>query len=150
MCNRKSDIRLCCRRLRRHHLCGRHDCRSRRYCCRFLVDCCLPPPLPLFPSAAAVAFPRRCRHCLPAPLPMSQPPQPLPLFLPPSAPPPLPIFLPPSPLPLCFNISVDTIVSAKALSLTKSASLQVVRRQWRTVAADTMIKSDGKRGVYFR
>jgi hypothetical protein len=31
-----------------------------------------------------------------------------------------------------------------------SSSLQVIRRQWRTVAADTMIKSDGKRGVYFR
>ena len=44
-----------------------------------------------------------------------------------------------------FNVSVTTIVSTKSLSLTKRASLQVVRRQWRTVVADTMIKSDGKR-----
>ena len=54
----------------------RHDSHFRCYCCCFLVDCCLPPLLPLFPSAAAVlACPRRChRCCLPAPLPMSPPP----------------------------------------------------------------------------
>ena len=77
------------------------------------VDCCLPPLLPLFPSAAAVlACPRRChRCCLPAPLPMSPPPPPPPLFLPPSSLPAMPIFLPPSPLPLCFNVSDCLYVS---------------------------------------
>jgi hypothetical protein len=90
---------------------------------------------------------------------MTRSPQPPPLFLPLSLPPPLPFFLLPSPLPLCFNISgclyVSTcllpllplplflppttsvsvsdanamVIFAKARSLTKSASLQVVRRQ---------------------
>ena len=68
---RRCRSRLCCRRLRRRRLRRRHDRRFRCYCCCFLVDCCLPPLLPLFPSAAAVlACPRRChRCCLPAPLP---------------------------------------------------------------------------------
>ena len=42
----------------------RHDSHFRCYCCCFLVDCCLPPLLPLFPSAAAVlSCPRRCHRC---------------------------------------------------------------------------------------
>ncbi len=67
-----------------HHLRSHHNC---RFCCRYqccsLVDCCLPPPLPLFPPAAAIACPHRCCCCLPAPLPLLPPPQPPPLFLPP-------------------------------------------------------------------
>ncbi len=63
----------------------RHDRHLRCYRCGFLVDCCLPPPLPQFPPAAAVlACPCRChRCCLPAPLTMLPPLQPPPLFLPP-------------------------------------------------------------------
>lgn len=50
------------RRLRR--LRCRHDRCFRCYCCCFLVNCCLPPLLPLFPSAAAVlSCPRRCHRC---------------------------------------------------------------------------------------
>jgi hypothetical protein len=58
------------RRRRRH---DRHLC---CYLCGFLVDCCLPLSLPLFPPAAAVlACPRHChRCCLPVPLTMSPPP----------------------------------------------------------------------------
>jgi hypothetical protein len=131
----------------------------------------------LFPSADAIACPRLCNHYLPAPLSMTPSTQPPPMFLPPSLPPLLPIFLLPSPLPLCFNFSNclyvstfllprlplplflsptssvsdanATVVSAKAQSLTKSASLQVIRHQWRTVAVDTTVKSDGKQGVCF-
>jgi hypothetical protein len=107
--------RLCRRRLHRRRLRRCHDCRFRSYCCCFLVDCCLPPLLPLFPSAAAVR-----RSCLPPPLPpllsggaianVTATPTAAPV---PSAVslPPLPIFLPPSTLPLCFNVSDCLYVS---------------------------------------
>ena len=56
-------------RLRRRRLRRRHDRRFRCYCCCFLVDCCLPPLLPLFLSAATVlACPRRCHRCCLPPL----------------------------------------------------------------------------------
>ncbi len=113
LCCRCICRRLCCCRCRHcHHCCCHHCCRfhcrhdrlfRRCYCCHTLVDCCLPPPLPLFTPAAAVACPRCCNCCQLVPLLLLPPPQPLPLFLPPPPPPPLPNFLPLAPLPLCFH-----------------------------------------------
>ena len=177
-CCRRRRCRLCCHRLHPNCTAATKIAISAAIAAAFWLIGVFPLLLPLFPPADAVACPCLCRHYLPAPLPMTPSPQPPLLFLPPSLLPPLPIFLLPSPLPLCFNISDclyvstfplprlplplflppttsvsdanATVVSAKARSPTKSASLQVIQHQWRTVAADTIVKSDGKRGVFFR
>ena len=97
----------------------RYDRHFRCYRCGFLVECCLPPPLPLFPPATALlACPRHChRCCLPALLTM----------LPPTQLPPL--FLPSHRCHTCFF----------SAAITTASMFQCFR-----LAADTMIKSDGK------
>jgi hypothetical protein len=101
-CRQRHHCRCCCHHCpylwRCHNCCFHH-----RYCCRSLVDCCLPPTLPLFLPAAAFTCLRCCCCCLLAPLPLPPRPQPLPLFLLPPPPPLLPIFLPLALLPLCFH-----------------------------------------------
>jgi hypothetical protein len=149
----------------------RHDCHfRRRYHCRSpLVDCCLPPPLPLFLPDTAVA-------CPPPLLLLSASAIPTVAATATAAPVPSTANAATALLPLCFHHrclcfrcrhaplllflllpchcfcfrAIATMVSAMAAITDKSISLQVLWLQRRWVAAATMIKPVREQEGYFR